>query len=82
LFLIYLLITFSFVLVFPRKLDGTNYVDPIAVGSRVGPDMAGRWSLARIKLATRKAITQQNQDIISCHQGVNQAITLFYMDTG
>lgn len=87
-FLIYLVMTlFIYFLVVTRRFDGTNYVDFIAVGSREGLAMVGRWSLARIKLAdklvtTRRAITQENQDIMGCHQGVNQAIILFYMDTG
>ena len=44
-------------------------------------EIVDRLSMARIKLAfehmtTRKVTNYQNQDIMACHQEVNQAITL------
>lgn len=45
-------------------------------------EIVGRLTMARIKLAfehmtTRKVTNYENQDIMVCHQGINQAITLF-----
>ena len=45
-------------------------------------ETVGRLTMARIKLAfehmtTRNVTNYENQDIMACHQGINQAITLF-----
>jgi hypothetical protein len=49
---------------------------------REEPDLVGRQRLASIKLAykhmtTRKHINYQSQDVMGCHQEINQAVTLF-----
>lgn len=67
---------------FAGRDDSIKCLELTVAGHREELESVGRLSTPRVKLAfehmtTRKAPNYQNQDIMGCHQGVNQAITLF-----
>lgn len=69
-------------LVFAGRDNCVKCLELTAAGHREELETVGRLSAPGVKLAfkhmtTRKAQNYQNQDIMGCHQGVNQAITLF-----